>query len=66
MLPRCHPDQEASFDVIHTIGKSLKTKDKHDSNKGIGNYPMLRIALWHKRLSFLAKVNKATSAKPEN
>jgi hypothetical protein len=52
--------------VIHNIGKSLKTEGQHDFNKGIGNYPMPRITLWHKRLSFLAEVNKATSAKPEN
>jgi hypothetical protein len=51
--------------VIYNIGKSLKTRDKHDSNKGIGNHPMLRITMWHQRLSFLAEVNKATSAKPE-
>ncbi len=52
--------RETSFDVIHDIGKSLKTKGKHDSNRGIGNYPMPRITLWHKRLSFLAEVNKTS------
>ena len=35
--------------MIHAIGKPLKTKDKHDSNKEIANYPMLRITLWHKK-----------------
>jgi len=46
--------------VIHNIGKSLETKGENDSDKGIGNYPMLRITLWHKRLSFLAEVNKTS------
>jgi hypothetical protein len=51
--------------MIQNIVKALETKDKHDSNKGIGSYPMPRITLWHKRLSFLDEVNKPSSAKPE-
>jgi hypothetical protein len=43
-----------------TPEKPLKTKGKHDTDKGIGNYPMLGITLWLEYLSFLAEVNKTT------